>query len=53
MKTESEAEKQDHTTTSQELKELKSHHETFKTEKSEQIKKLDDRIQQLTGESLF
>ncbi|XP_044179725.1 uncharacterized protein LOC114955322 [Acropora millepora] len=47
------AEKQDHGKTSQELKELKSLHETFKTETSDQIKELTDRIQQLRGESLF
>ena len=46
-------EKQDHLKTSQELKELKSHHEISKIKKSEQFKKVDDLIQQLRGESLF
>mgnify|MGYP000002373384 CR=1 FL=1 len=49
LKTELEAEKQDHINTSQELKELKSHHEISKT----RISKLADLVQQLTGESLF
>ena len=49
LKTELEAEKQDHINTSQELKELKSHHEISKTRTS----KLADLVQQLTGESLF
>lgn len=46
LKMELKAEKQDHMKTSQELTELKM----FKTETSEQIQKLTDLIQQLTGE---
>ena len=49
LETELEAEKQDHIKTSQELKELKSHHEISKTQTSE----LADLVQKLTGESLF
>ena len=49
MKTELEAERQDHIKISQELEELKSHHENSKTKSSE----LADLVQQLTGESLF
>ena len=50
METKLEAEKQDHGKTSQELEELKSLHETFKTETSQQIQKLAEIVQQLTGE---
>ena len=50
MKTKLEAEKQDHTKTSQELEELKCRHETFKTDTSEQIQKLAEIVQHLTGE---
>ena len=50
LKTELEAEKQDHIKTSQELKELKSLHETSETESSEQIQKLAEIIQELKGE---
>ena len=53
LKTELEAEKQNRTTTSQKLTELKSLHEISKTETLEQIQKLADLIQQLRGESLF
>ena len=46
MKTELEAEKQDHIKTSQELEELKCRHEI-------QTLELADLVQQLRGESLF
>jgi len=50
LKTKLEAEKQDHLKTSQELEELKSLHETFKTETSQQTQKLAEIVQHLTGE---
>ena len=53
LKTELMAEKQNRIKTSKKLAELKTHHEISKTETSEQIQKLTDLIQQLTGESLF
>ncbi|XP_067020543.1 uveal autoantigen with coiled-coil domains and ankyrin repeats-like isoform X4 [Acropora muricata] len=51
LETKLEAEKQDHGKTSQELEELKSLHETFKTETSQQIQKLAEIVQQLTDDS--
>ena len=50
MKTELEAEKQDHLKTSQELIELKNLHEISESETTEQIQELNKVIQQLRGE---
>jgi len=50
LKEELEPEKQDHTKTSQELKELKSLHETFKTRTSKQIGTLAEIVQELIAD---
>ncbi|XP_015748405.1 PREDICTED: chromosome partition protein MukB-like, partial [Acropora digitifera] len=51
LKTKLEEEKQDHRETSKELKVLKTLHEAFKTDTSQQIRTLAKTVQRLTGDS--